>query len=90
MAIGRDLSPPIVGVGLGFLVVRRAAMPVAAIDEHGDSRRPEHEVGGSAKPWERPGRDPVAQATAVDQRTNEEFGSSVSTLVGEHLVSGLG
>mgnify|MGYP006893773146 FL=1 len=48
MAIARDLCPPIVGVGLGFLVVVRAAMPVAAIDEDGDPRRPEHEVGGPA------------------------------------------
>ena len=89
-AIARDLRPPIVGIGLGFLVVRRAAMPVAAINEHGDPRRPEHEVGGPAKPSEWPDRDPVAETAAVDQRTNEEFGSSVSALVGEHLVSGLG
>ena len=65
MAIARDLSPPIVGVGLGFLVVVRAAMPVAAINEDGDTRWTEHEISGSTKPWERPGRDPVAKAESV-------------------------
>ena len=81
LAIARDLCPPIVGVGLGFLVVLRAAMPVATINEDGDTRWMEHEIGGPAKPWERPGRDPVAQATAVNQRANEKFGPGISALV---------
>jgi hypothetical protein len=42
-----------------------AAMPVAAINEDGDTRWTEHEISGSTKPWERPGRDPVAKAESV-------------------------
>jgi hypothetical protein len=47
-------------------IVLRAAMPIAAVDEHGNLRWAEYHVCRSAKVWERAGGHAVSQPLSVN------------------------
>jgi hypothetical protein len=63
--ICRDLRRPVLAVGPGRGPVFGAAMPIAAVDEHGDAKAPEHDVGPAAKARKRLHVDAVAQPRSV-------------------------
>lgn len=59
-------------------------MPKAAVDEHGDSCRAEHEVGGASQLWERSRCDAVPQSAPVDGGSNTQLGPRVPAAVADH------
>lgn len=80
-----ELGDPVVAVPLGNVAVLRAAMPKAAVDEHGDAPAREDDVGlrrdgGQLEPVV----DAEAQAPRVEAASERALGAGVASPVARH------
>lgn len=83
-----ELPCPELVIGPGTSAVDRTRVPKASVDEHGDLRRSEHEVGGATQRWLGSSVDPVPQPEAVRRGANCHLGARVTTPVGAHRTTG--
>jgi hypothetical protein len=72
--VPQDLRAPVLSVGLGDAAVIRAAMPVAAVHEHGYLRSREHQIGTAIQGRQRLVIDAVSQACGMDEAPHPKFG----------------
>lgn len=90
LAVARDLLLPVVGMGLGRRsAVLGAAVPEAAVDEHGDLEACEDDVGPAAQIGERTDVDPVTQPMGVQQAPHGHFRLRIARPIGLHRPSSL-
>ena len=65
LLVARNFGAPVLGVGHHTPAMSRASMPEAAVYEHCDCRRAEHEVSGAAETRERTSANAVAEAESM-------------------------
>jgi len=86
--VGCELLSPPAGVRGGLRAMSRAAVPEAAVNENGDSRAYEDDVGST--PYAGYGRvvDAVAQSALVQLSAKRQLGLRVAPTVGAHRGAG--
>ena len=88
--VALDLGTPPGCIGFGEGLVLRAAVPEAAVDEHGNASAREHEIGAPAPAGKRPEIDAVTKARSMEMRSNLQFAGRVSAALTLHPSSDLG
>jgi hypothetical protein len=79
-----DLGVPVMLVRSRALPMLLAAMPKAAVEEHGDALPSEHDVGLATKLGERASVLSESQAEPVEPAPQLNLGSGVSSAIGLH------
>jgi hypothetical protein len=82
--IARNLCIPVIAIDSRPLVVHRAPVPEAPVDEYSESCAGEDDVCGAPECGQRSEVDSVTKPLRMQELSDQQLGQSVSTLVRHH------